>query len=110
MPIYEYVCTDCAHEFEALQKMADDPLKFCPECGDETLKKKISASAFVLKGTGWYETDFKNNGKKGKDSSSESSGSSSESKSDSKKSSDSSGESSKSSGSSKPDSSSTKST
>ena len=64
MPIYEYLCQDCGHELEALQKMSDDALVFCPECHAESLKKKISAVAFKLKGTGWYETDFKNSGKK----------------------------------------------
>ncbi|MFT5259335.1 MAG: putative FmdB family regulatory protein [Saprospiraceae bacterium] len=59
MPIYEYVCTECNHELETIQKMSDDALVFCPECSNETLKKKISAAAFKLKGTGWYETDFK---------------------------------------------------
>jgi putative FmdB family regulatory protein len=48
---------------EALQKMADDPLKTCPACEQDSLKKLISAAAFKLKGSGWYETDFKNNGK-----------------------------------------------
>jgi putative FmdB family regulatory protein len=59
MPIYEYVCTQCEHAHEALQKMSDDPLKECPACGKLTLKKKISASGFRLSGSGWYETDFK---------------------------------------------------
>jgi len=62
MPIYEYLCCDCGHELEALQKMTDDALIHCPECHGETLKKKISAAGFQLKGTGWYETDFKNSG------------------------------------------------
>ncbi len=66
MPIYEYMCTNpaCGHELEALQKISDDPLVFCPSCGESSLKKKVSAAGFRLKGTGWYETDFKNNGKK----------------------------------------------
>lgn len=66
MPIYEYRCTnsECAHELEALQKISDEPLVFCPSCGEASLKKKISAAGFRLKGTGWYETDFKNGGKK----------------------------------------------
>jgi putative FmdB family regulatory protein len=59
MPIYEYVCTECEHAHEALQKMSDDPLKECPACGKLALKKKISASRFRLSGSGWYETDFK---------------------------------------------------
>lgn len=59
MPIYEYACTECEHKLEVLQKMNDQPLKKCPTCGQNTLKKLISAAAFHLKGTGWYETDFK---------------------------------------------------
>ena len=63
MPIYEYACASCDHHLEALQKISEDPLVFCPECGEESLKKLVSAAAFVLKGSGWYETDFKNSGK-----------------------------------------------
>ena len=63
MPIYEYACVSCDHHLEALQKMSEDPLVFCPECGEESLRKMVSAAAFVLKGSGWYETDFKNSGK-----------------------------------------------
>lgn len=59
MPIYEYACGKCGHEFEALQRMSEDPLKKCPACNKMALAKKVSAAAFVLKGTGWYETDFK---------------------------------------------------
>lgn len=66
MPFYEYQCRDCGHELEALQKISDDPLIFCPECNAQSLKKKISAAGFQLKGTGWYETDFKNSGAKPK--------------------------------------------
>lgn len=65
MPIYPYVCTACGHEFDALQKFSDDPLTECPECGEPTLRKRLAAPAFQLKGTGWYETDFKH-GSKGK--------------------------------------------
>ena len=61
MPIYEYVCTECEHPHEALQKMSDAPLTDCPVCGKSTLKKKISAAGFRLSGSGWYETDFKSN-------------------------------------------------
>ena len=64
MPIYEYVCDNCGHYLEALQKLSDEPLVFCPECGDAGLRKQVSAAAFRLKGTGWYETDFKNSDKK----------------------------------------------
>lgn len=64
MPIYEYQCSECEHELEALQKMSDDPLVECPECHKMALTKKISAAAFRLSGSGWYETDFKSGKKK----------------------------------------------
>ena len=64
MPIYEYQCTDCGHEFEALQKLSDEPLISCPSCDQAKLKKKVSAAAFRLSGSGWYETDFKSKNKK----------------------------------------------
>jgi putative FmdB family regulatory protein len=60
MPIYEYRCSACGHHLEALQKMADSPLRKCPECGKSQLKRLVSAPQFRLKGSGWYETDFKN--------------------------------------------------
>ena len=64
MPIYEYQCKACNKELEALQKISDAPLQDCPECGEPSLKKKVSAAAFRLKGGGWYETDFKTGDKK----------------------------------------------
>ncbi len=64
MPIYEYQCQKCGHELEALQKVSDAPLLDCPACSAPSLKKKISAAAFRLKGGGWYETDFKTGNKK----------------------------------------------
>ena len=64
MPIYEYQCNACEHRFEKLQKLSDDPLRICPSCEKETLKKLISAGGFRLKGEGWYETDFKTGSKK----------------------------------------------
>jgi putative FmdB family regulatory protein len=63
MPIYEYRCTHCGHQLDALQKVSDEPLKVCPKCSESALVKKISAAGFRLKGGGWYETDFKS-GKK----------------------------------------------
>ena len=63
MPIYEYACSACQHELEALQKIADEPLVDCPQCQKPTLRKKISAAGFRLAGSGWYETDFKKGGK-----------------------------------------------
>lgn len=59
MPIYEYACKSCGHVFDALQKMSEDPLTDCPDCGKPELKKMLSAPNFRLKGSGWYETDFK---------------------------------------------------
>ena len=59
MPIYEYQCRECNHAFDALQKMNDDPLTDCPDCGKPALRKLLSAPNFRLKGSGWYETDFK---------------------------------------------------
>ncbi len=64
MPIYEYQCTACDHQMEKLRKISDEPLRDCPACGKATLKKKVSAAAFRLKGSGWYETDFKTGKKK----------------------------------------------
>ncbi|MEA1889140.1 MAG: FmdB family zinc ribbon protein [Pseudomonadota bacterium] len=64
MPIYEYKCEECGHQMEAIQKFSDDPLTECPKCKKQALKKMLSASAFHLKGTGWYETDFKGSGSK----------------------------------------------
>ena len=61
MPFYEYECSACKHHTEVLQKISDAPLKKCPECGKQTLKRLISAPVFRLKGGGWYETDFKSN-------------------------------------------------
>ena len=59
MPFYEYQCSACGHRHEELQKISDGPLRKCPDCGRNTLKRLVSAPAFRLKGGGWYETDFK---------------------------------------------------
>jgi len=64
MPIYEYQCEQCDHRLEAFQKINDEHLKQCPECGREALRRLISAAAFQLKGSGWYVTDFRNSGKR----------------------------------------------
>jgi putative FmdB family regulatory protein len=64
VPIYEYRCESCGAELEKLQKISDPPLLECPECGKDSLKKLVSASSFRLKGSGWYETDFKTGKKK----------------------------------------------
>ncbi len=64
MPIYEYRCDECGHELEKIQKISDAPLSECPACGKSALKKLISAAGFRLKGSGWYETDFKKSNQK----------------------------------------------
>ena len=76
MPIYEYECTACGHQLEAIQKFSDEPLTECPACGKPALKKMLSVSGFRLKGTGWYETDFKGGKKKTEDKASSDSGTS----------------------------------
>lgn len=57
MPIYEYRCTKCLREFEAMQKFSDEPIRTCPDCGGKA-KRLISRSSFQLKGSGWYLTDY----------------------------------------------------
>lgn len=57
MPIYEYRCEKCGKIFEVLQRFSDDPVKIHEECGGE-VEKLISQSAFQLKGSGWYATDY----------------------------------------------------
>src|SRR6186713_1448582 len=59
MPFYEYQCPHCSYHDEVLQKITDKPLTKCPSCGKKGLKKLMSAPVFRLKGSGWYETDFK---------------------------------------------------
>ena len=60
MPIYEYQCAACGHTFDTIQSFKEEVLVDCPVCKEQTLKKLVSASAFHLKGSGWYVTDFKN--------------------------------------------------
>ena len=66
MPIYEYRCSSCGHQQEALQKVSDAPLTVCAACGQATLGKMLTAAGFQLKGSGWYATDFRNQGAKPK--------------------------------------------
>lgn len=64
MPIYAYRCTECGHAEDVLQKMSDAKLTVCPACGKSTYAKQVTAAGFQLKGSGWYVTDFRNNGDK----------------------------------------------
>jgi putative FmdB family regulatory protein len=58
MPIYEYGCDACGHQLEVTQKIVEAPLKTCPSCGKDELHRLISATAFVLKGGGWYKDGY----------------------------------------------------
>jgi putative FmdB family regulatory protein len=88
VPIYEYECRACGDELEIIQKMSEGPLRKCPSCGALKLHRKISRSAFHLKGDGWYVTDYAKNGKdkskEAQESSSKSESSKSETKSETK--------------------------
>jgi putative FmdB family regulatory protein len=64
MPIYEYACEKCKHEFEVEQRITDDPIKTCPACRSRKVKKLISQTSFVLKGGGWYSDLYSSNGGK----------------------------------------------
>ena len=67
MPIYEYQCDHCDHQFELLKKFSDATPKICPHCGKGSVRKLVSAAAFHLKGSGWYVTDFRDKSKAGKE-------------------------------------------
>ena len=64
MPIYEFQCQSCGNEVEVIQRISDKPLTDCEACGKPDMKKMVSAAAFRLSGSGWYETDFKAGKKK----------------------------------------------
>ncbi|MDX1554800.1 MAG: zinc ribbon domain-containing protein [Xanthomonadales bacterium] len=64
MPIYEYRCESCGHELEKLQRISEEPLTDCPACAESSLRRLISPAGFRLKGSGWYETDFKKDKKR----------------------------------------------
>jgi putative FmdB family regulatory protein len=60
MPTYEYECGKCRKRFEIFQSMKDEPLKECPECGEEALKRLIGTGAgIIFKGSGFYCTDYR---------------------------------------------------
>jgi putative FmdB family regulatory protein len=58
MPVYEYACSACGGRFEAVQKINDPVLTECRLCGATAVRKVLSPTAFVLKGSGWYATDY----------------------------------------------------
>ena len=61
MPIREYKCKDCGNYIEVIQGINEKPLEKCEQCGGK-LEKLISNSSFVLKGSGWYKTDYSSSG------------------------------------------------
>ena len=67
MPIYEYHCDGCGGDFEVMQRITADPVQSCELCGDGPVHKLISQSTFILKGSGWYVTDYGRGNGKGKD-------------------------------------------
>jgi putative FmdB family regulatory protein len=62
MPIYAYKCASCGLAKDVLRKISDPALTDCPACGKATFEKQITAAGFQLKGSGWYQTDFKGGG------------------------------------------------
>ncbi|MCP5464314.1 MAG: zinc ribbon domain-containing protein [Deltaproteobacteria bacterium] len=62
MPLYEYICEACGHEFEEIQKFSDKPIKKCPSCGKSKAERKVSQAAFHLKGGGWYKDGYSASG------------------------------------------------
>jgi putative FmdB family regulatory protein len=67
MPTYEYQCTQCGHEFEREQRITEEPVQICPSCEASGVKRLISATSFVLKGSGWYSDLYSSGGKKKSD-------------------------------------------
>ncbi len=84
MPIYEYECGKCGHQFEREQRMADPPIKTCPVCKGRKVNKLISRSSFVLKGGGWYADGYSDSSGDDKSSTASSDESSDSKKSDKK--------------------------
>jgi putative FmdB family regulatory protein len=64
MPIYAFACTGCGHHFERLQRLSDADPSQCPECASPQVRRQLTAPSFRLAGGGWYETDFKKDGKR----------------------------------------------
>ena len=64
MPVYEYACEKCKHEFEVEQRISDDPVRTCPKCRARKVKRLISRTSFVLKGSGWYSDLYASPGAK----------------------------------------------
>lgn len=65
MPTYRYRCKECGHEFEARQRMSDDPLSKCPVCGGP-VRRVVGSVGIVFKGSGFYVTDHRSTNGKGR--------------------------------------------
>lgn len=76
MPLYEYRCTQCGHRFEKIQKVADEPIRECPQCKG-AVERPLTAPALQFKGAGWYVNDYAGKSKAGSSSDSSSATSSS---------------------------------
>ncbi|HMM74358.1 MAG TPA: zinc ribbon domain-containing protein [Gammaproteobacteria bacterium] len=63
MPTYSYLCSECQHRFDTVQRISEDPLRECPACREPALVRQVSPVGFALKGSGWYVTDFRDKGK-----------------------------------------------
>jgi len=60
MPTYEYLCETCGHRFDEIQSFKDEPLKTCPKCQEEKLRRLFgTGGAILFKGSGFYETDYR---------------------------------------------------
>lgn len=84
MPIYAFECSACRHQFDRLQKLSDPDPTECPACGAAQVRRQLTAPAFRLSGSGWYETDFKKDGDRKRNLSDAGEGGQSESKSETK--------------------------
>ncbi|MGQ0800293.1 MAG: FmdB family zinc ribbon protein [Pseudomarimonas sp.] len=84
MPIYGYQCAACGHTYDRLQKLSEADPTHCPVCASESLKRQLTAPAFRLSGSGWYETDFKKDSDKKRNLSDSGEGGKSDSAGDSK--------------------------
>jgi len=65
MPVYEYECKECSNRFEKIQPITADPLKECPNCGENALRRVFQPVGVIFKGSGWYITDNRNSSNNG---------------------------------------------
>jgi len=84
MPVYEYECRSCGHAFEEFQRITDRPVHVCPRCRRRSVHRLVSHTSFLLKGSGWYATDYASAGRKSKDGKDREPGVKDEAKKDSK--------------------------